>query len=81
MYSVNLTESYFPAQGDEPAAMTIGEMLQRSVDASPDMPALKELGYDGSIGRTWTYNLYPIDSLFVSFRSKCNWSIEQIFLI
>ena len=62
MYSVNLTESYFPAQGDEPAAMTIGEMLQTSVDAAPDMPALKELGYDGAIGRTWTYKELQADA-------------------
>ncbi|MFN3213377.1 MAG: class I adenylate-forming enzyme family protein [Henriciella sp.] len=55
MYNVNLTDSYFPAQGDEPPAMTIGEMLRNSVAAAPDLPALKELGFDGEIGRTWTY--------------------------
>ena len=30
-------------------------MLRASVAAAPDRPALKELGYDGEIGRVWTY--------------------------
>jgi len=56
MYNVELTESYFPAQGGEaPAPMTIGEMLRQSVSQAGDTLALKELGYDGAIGRTWTY--------------------------
>ncbi len=55
MYNIDLTDSYFPAQGDEPSAMTIGEMLRNSVAAAPNLPALKELSYDGEIGRTWTY--------------------------
>ena len=56
MYDATLTQSYFPAQGGpEPEPITIGEMLRRSVDSAPDRPALKELGYDGEIGRTWTY--------------------------
>ena len=56
MYNATLTQSYFPAQGGpEPEPITIGEMLRRSVDSAPDRPALKELGYDGEIGRTWTY--------------------------
>lgn len=63
MYSVNLTESYFPAQGGtEPAPMTIGDMLRGSAAASPDVMALKELGYDGAIGRTWTYKELLADS-------------------
>lgn len=56
MYKTALTESYFPAQGGtDPAPVTIGEMLRASVARAPDQPALKELGYDGAIGRIWTY--------------------------
>ncbi len=56
MYKIALTESYFPAQGGtDPAPVTIGEMLRASVARAPDQPALKELGYDGAIGRIWTY--------------------------
>lgn len=56
MYKVNLSESYFPASGGpEPAPVTIGEMLRASCAAAPDRPALKELGYDGAVGRVWTY--------------------------
>jgi fatty-acyl-CoA synthase len=56
MYDVRLTESAFPAQGGpDPAPMTIGDMLRGSAARSPDRPALKELGYDGAILRTWTY--------------------------
>lgn len=63
MYNVNLTESYFPAQGgDAPIQMTIGDMLRQSTAAAPDLMALKELGYDGEIGRTWTYTELLADS-------------------
>ncbi|MEL6861456.1 MAG: AMP-binding protein, partial [Pseudomonadota bacterium] len=63
MYKVDLTESYFPAQGgDEPAPQTIGEMLRNSVAAGPDTMALKELNYDGEIERTWTYEQLLTDS-------------------
>lgn len=56
MYSVELKESFFPAQGlPEPPPQTIGEMLRRSTSAAPDRPALKELGLSGEINRTWTY--------------------------
>ncbi len=56
MYRVTLSESYFPAQGGQPCRLTtIGAMLGASVTAAPDRPALKELGYDGEIGRVWTY--------------------------
>ena len=57
MYQVTLSESYFPAQGgDADRLTTIGEMLRTSAAAAPDRPALKELGDDGEIGRTWTYS-------------------------
>lgn len=56
MHKVELTESYFPAQGGpEPSPITIGDMLRRSVAATPDQFALKELTYEGEIARTWTY--------------------------
>ncbi|MBI1392879.1 MAG: AMP-binding protein [Alphaproteobacteria bacterium] len=56
MYDVRLTEAFFPAQeGADPEPITIGEMLQRSAAAAPDRPAMKELGYNGAVGRTWTY--------------------------
>ena len=56
MYQVSLTESLFPAQGGEPPApMTIGEMLRGVAARSGDRMALSELGYDGEIGRVWTY--------------------------
>ena len=63
MYKVDLTESYFPAQGgDAPAPQTIGDMLRKSVAASPDTMALQELGFDGEIGRKWTYSQLLADS-------------------
>lgn len=63
MYKTKLSESYFPAHGgEEPAPQTIGDMLRASVKASPDLPALKELGYDGAIGRSWTYTELLSDS-------------------
>lgn len=35
--------------------MTIGDMLRAAAAAAPDRPALKELGYDGAVGRVWSY--------------------------
>jgi len=56
MYEVELTESYFPAQGKpEPSQLTIGDMLRASAARVPDQPALKELTYSGEIARIWTY--------------------------
>ena len=62
MYKVELTESYFPAQGGaEPSPMTIGAMLRQSAARLPDQPALKELDYSGNIGRTWNYAELLVD--------------------
>ncbi|GAA4643523.1 linear/branched/unsaturated fatty acid:CoA ligase LbuL [Pontixanthobacter gangjinensis] len=62
MYKVELTESYFPAQGGpEPAAMTIGDMLRKAVGRAPSQPALKELTYSGDIARSWTYAALQAD--------------------
>ncbi|MEO1015654.1 MAG: AMP-binding protein [Pseudomonadota bacterium] len=56
MYKVDLKEAFFPAQdGQDPDPVTIGEMLRATAADAPDRPALKALGYDGEIGRTWTY--------------------------
>ncbi|MFT5691097.1 MAG: fatty-acyl-CoA synthase [Oceanicoccus sp.] len=56
MYKVELTESYFPAQGGpETTQITIGDMLRASTARVPDQPALKELTYSGEIARVWTY--------------------------
>jgi len=56
MFKVSLTESHFPAQGGfEPQPVTIGAMLRASAARAPGQPALKSLGYDGAVLRTWTY--------------------------
>ena len=56
MYRVTLSESLFLATGgDRPPAVTIGEMLRRSANANPAQMALRELLFDGTIGREWTY--------------------------
>ena len=56
MYKVELTESYFPAQGEsELAPITIGGMLRTSAARTPNQHALKELTYSGEIARVWTY--------------------------
>lgn len=51
-----LTEAFWPAyRGSAQRPETIGAMLRRQAVARRDQPALKELGFDGSIGRVWTY--------------------------
>jgi fatty-acyl-CoA synthase len=56
MYRVALTQSYFPAITDGSVeAMTIGDLLRRRASEHAETVALKEVGYDGEIGRTWTY--------------------------
>ncbi len=56
MYDVALTESYFSAQGGpEPSPTTVGDMLRQAATQAPDQAALKELTYDGTIDRSWTY--------------------------
>lgn len=57
MYKVSLSEAHFPAQGGEPPVpVTIGDMLSAAAAKWADQVALKELGFDGSIKRTWTYS-------------------------
>jgi fatty-acyl-CoA synthase len=56
LYKVQLSNSHFPAQGGAPERVTtIGALLRRAAAEAPDRAALKELGYDGAIGRVWTY--------------------------
>jgi fatty-acyl-CoA synthase len=63
MYQVTLTESFFAAVRDEAVErITIGDLLRRRAAEHSDTIALKELGYDGAIGRTWTYAQLLADS-------------------
>lgn len=63
MYRTELKQSCFPAHGGpEPEPMTIGGMLRVSAGNSPESIALKELGCDGTIGRSWTYARLLADS-------------------
>jgi fatty-acyl-CoA synthase len=56
MYRVSLTESFFPAVRDAAIEeLTIGDLLRRRAEARGETVALKALGYDGAVGRTWTY--------------------------
>ena len=56
MYSVSLNESYFPAQeGEAPSPMTVGALLRASAEKWPDAMAMREVGLDGTMGRSWTY--------------------------
>ena len=63
MYNVTLTESFFPAMKDgEIEEITMGGLLRRAVAKTPDRIALKELDFEGNIGRTWTYQALLDDS-------------------
>ena len=56
MDRVSLSESCFPAVREGAVEeLTIGELLRRRAAVSPDTVALKEVGYDGEIGRAWSY--------------------------
>ena len=56
MYKTDLADAYFPAQdGPEPAALTIGAVLRVQAEKAPDREAMKGLGFDGAVGRIWTY--------------------------
>ena len=63
MYRVSLTESYFPAvRGPAIEKITIGDLLRRQAKTHADRIALKEVGYDGEIGRIWTYSALLTDA-------------------
>ncbi len=56
MYDITLTESFCPKQtGGNDQRLTTDEMLTESAQKWPDNKALRELLYDGNIGREWTY--------------------------
>ena len=56
MYDVQLTESLFPAQTDQPILEeTVGDALRRVTAARPDGPALVEVTMDGQTARRWSY--------------------------
>jgi len=56
MYSLTLTESYCPAQTDQPLLnLTVGDVLRAAAAKTPDAPALHEADADGILRRHWTY--------------------------
>jgi fatty-acyl-CoA synthase len=56
MAGISLTESCFPAVREAPVEpITIGDLLRRQAREHADTVALKEIGSDGAIGRSWTY--------------------------
>jgi fatty-acyl-CoA synthase len=63
MYALQLTESYCPAQIDEPLIdSTVGSVLRDAAARSPDAPALDEVDADGQLARKWTYAQLLADS-------------------
>lgn len=63
MYQVDLSESFFPAQSEgEWAPITVSDMLENCAEKWGSVKALRELGYDGSVGREWTYRELLKDS-------------------
>ncbi|MDB5497051.1 MAG: feruloyl-CoA synthetase, partial [Phenylobacterium sp.] len=56
MYSVNLEQSYFPAQADDQVLdSTVGGVLRAQAQATPDVEALVEADIAGELRRRWTY--------------------------
>jgi fatty-acyl-CoA synthase len=56
VYRVNLRESYFPAQADEPVLeTTVGGVLRAQAALTPDAEALVEADMAGELRRRWTY--------------------------
>ena len=63
MYSLTLTESYCPAQTDQPLEdRTVGDVLRLAAARTPDAPALHEADDDGVLRRHWTYAELLADS-------------------
>lgn len=63
MYALQLTESYCPAQSDEPLFYTtVGSILRDAAAKWPDAPALHEVDGDGALGRQWSYAELLADS-------------------
>jgi fatty-acyl-CoA synthase len=56
LYNLNLTESHFPAQGDDVLLeTTVGGLLRDMADKRPDAEALVEVDMQGECRRRWTY--------------------------
>ena len=56
MYDVELRDSCFPAQVDQPILdTTVGGILRAQCARTPHAEALVELGVDGLVARRWTY--------------------------
>ena len=56
VYSVDLDQAHFPAQGDHPVLeTTVGDVLRARADATPDAEALVEADIEGVLRRRWTY--------------------------
>lgn len=56
MYSLELTESYCPAQLDQPLIeSTVGSVLREAAARTPQAPALHEVDSNGELARLWTY--------------------------
>jgi len=63
MDRVPLSESLFPAVRDAAVEkITIGDLLRRQSQAHADTIALKEIGTDGELHRTWTYAQLTADA-------------------
>ena len=63
MYEISLIESYFPAIVSEPPEkISLGDLLRRQARDHTDRIAIREVGYDGEIGRTWTYSSLLADA-------------------
>ncbi|GHF19571.1 AMP-binding protein [Kordiimonas sediminis] len=64
MYSVQLSESYFPKQEDFAVIdKTVGEILREAATAVPDTCGLVDVLPTGETGRRWTYQEMLDDSL------------------
>ena len=56
MYSVDLKQSYFPAQADDQVLeSTVGGVLRAQAQATPNAEALVEADMAGELRRRWTY--------------------------
>lgn len=63
MYRVQLSESLFPAQTDEPVwEATVGGLLRDVAARNGAAPALVEVDVEGRTGRRWTYGELLADS-------------------
>ena len=63
MYKATLSDSFFQAvREDDITPTTIGEMITKQALLRGDQVALKELGYDGAVLRSWTYRSLLADA-------------------